>query len=697
MPSTAVRDLPTSSLSEEEEEEDSTNTHQSRDSTPINSPHTPLYKSASTLSTTTATATNTSTSTRSTSTSAATSSTSMMNHKGRSSGNLLDLYQEEEKVESNPCADQTLSLEHPQQEGQQAAATTSENIPPSNEQQLLPKLNILRMNGRAGEQHSLQTKKNITTKHEPRPSFLDQFPDLGDQEDSPLFLEEGDESDYAHSPQQQQKQQQQHQQQQLKQNGSQQDAISNLHQSLLDQSIAEEEEQAEAFKTGMGRHNHYTKTEEHPLLRRRHVSISSEHLPSKMSSPAPLSSPERKTTILQKPCLSPRKHHPNQNSPPSTSTKHHHHHLHHHHQKTKSMLDEEMDYYPQPEDFPTCNNIHLVPSTIRTDADTTAAAPPPAPSLQFIPYYTVTKLLQRLSKALFVQSHQYSPTNNATWIGFWAMFLVTCSNYVLMPMRDAIALAVGVEHIPKLTLASTVLAFGSSVPIGWLFEAPDPSRQSFLKNIGLTRGETQGTSLALFYRFFALSLWSYAIGFLILELIQSMLGDNDNGNERTTTTTTFTGVGVEGENGIINNNNSRAWIVAYAKVCLSHVGQVMYVAFFLVVHLCKLHSLSLVWGVTTETMEYEETERKRSLVKQQREEERQQQLDQQQNNGSTTTTTTTPAAGTSSSSSPEEPPSTKLRLQRLAFVGFGGTVGGILGRYVVNSFWLFLFACLLVL
>ena len=55
----------------------------------------------------------------------------------------------------------------------------------------------------------------------------------------------------------------------------------------------------------------------------------------------------------------------------------------------------------------------------------------------------------------------------------------------------------------------------------------------------------------------------------------------------------------------------------------------------------KLHSLSLVWGVTTEAMEYEELARKRKHII-----------------------------------------SNKTRLQRLALVSFGGTVGGVLGRYV---------------
>ena len=74
------------------------------------------------------------------------------------------------------------------------------------------------------------------------------------------------------------------------------------------------------------------------------------------------------------------------------------------------------------------------------------------------------------------------------------------------------------------------------------------------------------------------------------------------------------------------------------------VGTFLYIAFFLVVHLMKLHCLSLVWGVTTEAMEYEEVARRRTKL------------------------------GT-----------TKTRLERLALVGFGGTLGGILGSGLASS------------
>mgnify|MGYP001987240000 CR=1 FL=1 len=48
-----------------------------------------------------------------------------------------------------------------------------------------------------------------------------------------------------------------------------------------------------------------------------------------------------------------------------------------------------------------------------------------------------------------------------------------------------------------------------------------------------------------------------------------------------------------------------------ARIVKSRFGKLFYVAFFLVVHLMKLHSLSLIWGVTSEAMEYEEQAEKR--------------------------------------------------------------------------------------
>eukprot|EP00542_Grammatophora_oceanica_P017668 CAMPEP_0194034178 /NCGR_PEP_ID=MMETSP0009_2-20130614/6579_1 /TAXON_ID=210454 /ORGANISM="Grammatophora oceanica, Strain CCMP 410" /LENGTH=595 /DNA_ID=CAMNT_0038674973 /DNA_START=99 /DNA_END=1883 /DNA_ORIENTATION=+ len=226
---------------------------------------------------------------------------------------------------------------------------------------------------------------------------------------------------------------------------------------------------------------------------------------------------------------------------------------------------------------------------------------------EFHASFTTTKILERLSGALM--GRDYDPCSASTWIGFWALLGVTCANYMLSPMRDAVALAVGVDHMPKLTLASTLLAVVSSVPIGWLFEAPDPMRRKLWKRMGLTRGETQGTSLALFYRCFAFLLLNYAVGFRFMKHIQS--------------------------------TDISQWA---GTTLLTKLGFVNYVAFFLVVHLMKLHSLSLVWGVTTEAMEYEDVASAKS--------------------GNL---------------------SHRSRLQRLAFIGFGGTLGGILGSVLASS------------
>jgi hypothetical protein len=250
---------------------------------------------------------------------------------------------------------------------------------------------------------------------------------------------------------------------------------------------------------------------------------------------------------------------------------------------------------------------------------------------QFLPYYTITRFLQRASQ-LLLQPHHTQPFASATWIGFWALFLVACGNHVLMPVRDAIALSVGVQHMPALTLASTSLAVLSSVPIGWLFEAPNPSRRRLWKNMGLTRGETQGTSLALFYRCFAGILVAYAAFFWALQVLQSTTTTKSSGSSTSRTSRSL----ADGES--TTTPDSPYWDMNYLW---TRIGQLAYIMFFLIVHLMKLHSTSLIWGVTTEAMEYEEVARKKSHME-----------------------------------------SSKMRLQRLALIGFGGTLGGILGRYV---------------
>ena len=271
----------------------------------------------------------------------------------------------------------------------------------------------------------------------------------------------------------------------------------------------------------------------------------------------------------------------------------------------------------------------------------------------FQPCFASTQLFYSISKRVF----QHEEFAMATWMGFWALLNVTCANYVLSPMRDAVALQVGVHNIPKLTLASSVLAFMSSVPIGWLFEAPDPSRRKVWKKMGLTRGETQGSSLALFFRFFALSLLMYAVGFQLVDWITKHPNNffahywfHHQVEEEEET-----------EQSSSSSLSTLSMIGKAIPYILSQVGNFMYIAFFLVVHLAKLHSISLVWGVTTEAMEYEDVARKQQQEKPKKQ-------------------TPQPLTEDDYSSSNTKKP--KTRLQRLGMVSFGGTLGGIGGRYV---------------
>lgn len=256
-------------------------------------------------------------------------------------------------------------------------------------------------------------------------------------------------------------------------------------------------------------------------------------------------------------------------------------------------------------------------------------------STYFIPYYSSTRFFCDISTRIF-QKEDFAV---ATWIGFWSLMFITMGVSTITPIRDAVALQLGVKHMPKLTLASSVMAFLSSVPIGWLFEAPDPSRRKLWKKMGLTRGETQGSSLALFYRFFALAVTSYAVGFTMVDLV----------NNNTISISFFSRFFVETQEQSAFSALLRKWL----PFILEKLGETMYIAFFLVVHLMKLHAISLVWGVTTEAMEYEDVARK---AKEQRHHQKNQ--------------------------SHQSPPKTRTRLQRLAMVGFGGTLGGIVGRYV---------------
>ncbi|GMI10472.1 hypothetical protein TrRE_jg2590 [Triparma retinervis] len=209
------------------------------------------------------------------------------------------------------------------------------------------------------------------------------------------------------------------------------------------------------------------------------------------------------------------------------------------------------------------------------------------------------------------------PHTPAALTGTLALFSITMANYMLGPMRDASAMVVGVEHIPKMTFLSTLLALFSSVPVGWLFEAPDPKRRKIFSRFGMTRGETQGSSLALFYRLFEACLVFFAVLFAL-----------------------------------------HSYFLPNGKQPL-----ILHVLFYLSIHVMKLHSVSLIWGVTTEAMEYEETADGERL-----------------------------AGPSPAGSGPNETPSSRAslggrtRLKALGFVGFGGTVGSILGSLVCARF-----------
>lgn len=243
---------------------------------------------------------------------------------------------------------------------------------------------------------------------------------------------------------------------------------------------------------------------------------------------------------------------------------------------------------------------------------------------------------------------------------------------MLGPMRDAAALKVGVSYIPVLTLVSTILALASSVPVGWLFEAPNPDRKgrSWRDRIGLTRGETQGTSLALFLRCFAVCLFGYAFSFKLMDL-WSLSDTSGNGKKWNDDTDTDTEEILNLKLG--EGESIMAFVVKIASFVMGKFGKAFYVMFFLVVHLMKLHSISLMWGVTSEAMEYEEQAElrakrnlnekanananiKRGSIKEEEE------------------VGEKPAVGGKS----------RARLKRLAFVGFGGTLGGIIGSVFVS-------------
>lgn len=271
--------------------------------------------------------------------------------------------------------------------------------------------------------------------------------------------------------------------------------------------------------------------------------------------------------------------------------------------------------------------IQQPPLTSLITPNQTPSPPQPYKSNLYI-YSTETitgQILTSLSTKLPLQPNTQQ---GSALPGFLALLLLTMANYMLSPMRDAAALAVGVDYIPALTLASTVLALASSVPMGWLFEAPDPRRRgrSWRDKLGMTRGETQGTSLALFLRCFAICLLGYALSFKMLEWLE---WNNSKDEKNVNNMEDGNNDGIQG--GIMDvldlftyipNEGLWTYLLRVTPQVLQKFGFAFYVAFFLVVHLMKLHSLSLIWGVTSEAMEYEEQaenrERKRrKMIKEQ--------------------------------------------------------------------------------
>jgi len=323
--------------------------------------------------------------------------------------------------------------------------------------------------------------------------------------------------------------------------------------------------------------------------------------------------------------------------------------------------------------------------------------------------------------------------HGAAFVAFLSLLLVTFANNMLAPMRDAAALALGVNHIPNLTLASTLLAFCSSVPMGWLFEAPNPDRKGkrWRDRVGLTRGETQGTSLALFYRIFAILLVGYALGFQLVDYVsqqqsptQSFIStlEETESKQAIYIMSCFQGIlkqqsqdiPTHGYTQSLIQSSSSSFLLPLSQIlsttsCLYHHIQysyftraffhqalskfwaIFYIAFYLVGNLMKLYSVSLLWGVATEAMEYEEQAELR-YINSLRISNKQNSLGRDVGGGGMTSPERRTHANNINNplqSSTNQNPSKKgkgkqsrTRLERLEFVGFGSTLGGILGRYV---------------
>jgi hypothetical protein len=234
--------------------------------------------------------------------------------------------------------------------------------------------------------------------------------------------------------------------------------------------------------------------------------------------------------------------------------------------------------------------------------------------------------------------------------------------------------------------------------------------------------------LALFYRVFGFLLWSYAVGFWIVERSAKrddsgdggagVNGDSVNGGGNESSLVGWLGIlivrlvhgmGVPVEHVLEKSVNvlgecfgipsylvaalaahkdesfTSLFIQAFT-VGVNKFASIIYIMFFLVVHLMKLHSLSLIWGVTTEAMEYEENaERRRQAMEDKKEE--MMSMTRRSSAGGLVLSGSSGGFGRSQGNSQNsgggssnKPSHSANRLKRLGFVGFGGTLGGILGR-----------------
>merc|ERR1719223_1930496 len=113
-----------------------------------------------------------------------------------------------------------------------------------------------------------------------------------------------------------------------------------------------------------------------------------------------------------------------------------------------------------------------------------------------------------------------------------------------------------------------------------------------------------------------------------------------------------------------------------------------YSVFYLFIHLMKLHSISLIWGVASEAMEFEEMTEKRE--KRRRSVEVANAIARTQNGygpdeNSYFVHMKDPFQSNPSKAQNGKGSSSRIRLEKLAFVGLGGTVGGIGGSIIAST------------